>query len=458
MEKEKDRRSSPPEAPNGRRVSRRALAARLITPGAGVLVFAAACGAPTTSGPESQTKKPVRITYVLHNNTKKGVDEKHVPEYVEKNPHVTVEFSIVPDAELTAKVTSLFAAGSSPEIFNPSSSPSTGMIDRGWAAEIDYKTIGLGSAQKFVDSYASSTPVDGYKWKGKYYGLPTEVSNYCLFINNRLFRKAGLDPQKDYPKDWDQMVEVATKLTVRDGGQIVQRGFEPDYGRPNYHWGGHAYQLMGPFFTEDGKVTITTDGAERTLQWWADWGQKRQLGSPTMPLPGSTFNDETIAMWASGAWFAPPIQKANPALYGDLTIKPFPRWKDKKNDHGTHVYGYAMLVSSQVPKDVQAEAWKLAWFFSGYPIEHLSAGGLLQPKKDFVESAEFKNFKDIPSMDVFLEDMKKSTYFAKSPVTSDVSAALKTYFAKAWTEGQPAKQVLPELQKELERIAATAAR
>src|SRR5262245_28786461 len=192
MEKEKDRRSSPPEAPNGRRVSRRVLAARLIAPGAGALVFAAACGAPTTSGPETQTKKPVRITYVLHNNTKKGVDEKHVPEYVEKNPHVTVEFSIVPDAELTAKVTSLFAAGSSPEIFNPSSSPSTGMIDRGWAAEIDYKTIGLGSAQKFVDSYASSTPVDGYKWKGKYFGLPTEVSNYCLFINNRLFRKAGL--------------------------------------------------------------------------------------------------------------------------------------------------------------------------------------------------------------------------------------------------------------------------
>jgi hypothetical protein len=59
-------------------------------------------------------------------------------------------------------------------------------------------------------------------------------------------------------------------------------------------------------------------------------------------------------------------------------------------------------------------------------------------------------------MDVFLDDMKKSTYFVKSPVTSDVSAALKTFFARAWTDGQPAKQVLPDLQKELERIAATA--
>ena len=418
---------------------------------------AAACGAPGGGPAERQSKKPVRLTYVLHNSTKKEVDEKHVPEYTGTNPHVTVEFSLVPDAELTAKLTSLFAAGSGPELFNPSSSPAAGFIDRGVAAEVNYRAIGLGSAQKLVDAYAFPGALDGYKWKGKYYGLPTEVSNYCLYLNNRLFRKAGLDPEKDYPRDWDQMAEVATRLTVREGGQLVQRGFDPDYGRPNYHWGGHAYQLMGPFFTEDGKVNIVTDGAERTLQWWADWGQKKQLGSPSLPLPGTTIYEEKLAMWASGSWYAPGILKNNPALYSDMTIKPFPRWKDKKYDHGTHVYGYAMMVSAQADADVQAEAWRLAWFFSGYPLEHLTAGGLLQPKKDFVESPAFKDFKDIPSLDVFLDDMKKSTYFAKSPVTADVSAALKTYFARAWTEGQPAKQVLPELQRELQRLAATVA-
>src|SRR5687768_2275684 len=313
----------------GQHTSRRGVFGQGAALAAGVGGLAlAACGAPGGAGTESQTKQPVRLTYVLHNTTKKSVDEKHVAEYTEKNPHVTIEFSLVPDAELTAKITSLFAAGSGPEIFNPSSSPAAAFIDRGFASEVDYKAIGLGSAQKFVDAYAFPGALDGYKWKGKYFGLPTEVSNYCLYINNRLFQKAGLDPQKDYPKDWDQMVEVATKLTVREGGQIVQRGFEPDYGRPNYHWGGHAYQLMGPFFTEDGKVNIVTEGAERTLQWWADWGQKRQLGSPTLPLPGSTIYEEKLAMWASGSWYAPGIQRNNAELYNDMTIKPFPRWKD----------------------------------------------------------------------------------------------------------------------------------
>ena len=422
----------------------------------GVLALAACGAGEGAAGQKAESKKPVRITYVLHNSNKKGVDEKHVPEYVEKNPHVTVEFSLVPAGDLTAKITSLFAAGSGPEIYNDWSGATTAYMDRGWAAEIDYKAIGLGSAQKLVDAYAYPSALDGWKWKGKYYGLPTEISNYCLYINNRMFRKAGLDPEKDYPKDWDQMIEVARKLTVRDGSQIAQRGFELDYTRPHLHWAGHAYQLMGPFLTDDGKVNVNNESAARTLQYWADWGLKHQLGSPKLPVPGNTFYEETLAMWASGSWYASGIKKANEALFNDLTVKPFPRWKDKKYDHGTHVYGYSMMVSSQVPKDVQAEAWKLAWFFSGYPIEHLAAGGLFQPKKDFVESAAFKNFKDVPSMDVFLDDMKKSTYVMKLTVFDEVTQTLKDFFPKVWADGQPAKQVLPDVQRELERVVASA--
>jgi multiple sugar transport system substrate-binding protein len=440
-----------------RAVSRRGC---LVGAGAAAPFLLTACGASGGAGesPASAVKQPVALTYLLHNTTKKETDERHVPEYKERNPHVSVEFSLVPDSELSGKISSLFAAGTGPDIFNPSSAPSPLMIDRGWAAEVDYKAIGLGSAQKLVDAYAWPTALDGWKWKGKYFGLPTEISNYCLYLNNRLFRKAGLDPQKDYPRDWDQMIDVARKLTVREGSEIVQRGFEPDYGRPNYHWGGHAYQLIGDYFTEEGKVSINNEGAARTLQYWAYWGQKHQLGSPALPLPGNTFYEEKLAMWASGSWYAPGIKRNNAALFEDLTVKPFPRWKDKKHDHGTHVYGYAMLVSSQSNADARAEAWRLAWFFSSYPVEHLAAAGLLQPKKDFIESPAFKNFKDIPSLDVFLEDMKKSTYFAKSLVTAELNATFRTFFARAWTEGQPAKQVLPDLQQELERMVAAARR
>ena len=48
----------------------------------------------------------------------------------------------------------------------------------------------------------------------------------------------------------------------------------------------------------------------------------------------------------------------------------------------------------------------------------------------------------------------KAEYFTGTGVKG---AAMRTFFARAWTEGQPARQVLPELQAELQRIVAAGA-
>jgi hypothetical protein len=91
-----------------------------------------------------------------------------------------------------------------------------------------------------------------------------------------------------------------------------------------------------------------------------------------------------------------------------------------------------------------------------WQLHHLSANGLLIPTKALVDSPTFKNSRDIPSLDVFLDDMKKSTYFPKTTAYSEIGAALRTILAKSWTEGQPARQVLPEAQRELERVLSEA--
>lgn len=50
------------------------------------------------------------------------------------------------------------------------------------------------------------------------------------------------------------------------------------------------------------------------------------------------------------------------------------------------------------------------------------------------------------------------TYFPKTTIYTKIGAAMRTIMAKSWDEGQPARQVLPELQKELERIMQEAKR
>src|SRR5262249_54405811 len=82
------RPASGEEQEMGQMLSRRALAGTSATLVAGLAL--ASCGADRegTAGPGAERHKPVRLTYVLHNATKKGVDEKHFPEYKERNPHV----------------------------------------------------------------------------------------------------------------------------------------------------------------------------------------------------------------------------------------------------------------------------------------------------------------------------------------------------------------------------------
>ena len=268
---------------------------------------------------------------MLHNATKQRVDEQHLPTYRTENSHVDVEFLVVPDGDLPTKVAALFAAGSSPHIFNPANGPATAMLDLGWAAEVDYRAIGLRSTQGFVNAYTSAVVLDGWKWRDKYYGLPTEVNTYCLYINNRMFRKAGLDPNKDYPKDWDEMLEVSRKLTVRDGGSIVQRGFDPYYAAAHNAWGGQGYQLAGPILNEAGRVNASHEGYIKTLQWWADWPRKHQLGDPKLPTTDLMI-DETLAMQMNGTNVAAGIGRRNAELFRDISIRPMPRWRDKQFD------------------------------------------------------------------------------------------------------------------------------
>jgi multiple sugar transport system substrate-binding protein len=59
--------------------------------------------------------------------------------------------------------------------------------------------------------------IKSYGSKGEIYGLPLIISPWALYYNKDIFDKFGVA----YPKDgltWDQLIEVATKLTRVDGG------------------------------------------------------------------------------------------------------------------------------------------------------------------------------------------------------------------------------------------------
>ena len=91
---------------------------------------------------------------------------------------------------------------------------------------------------------------------GKVYYIDYGMMTGSVYYNKEMWKEAGLTDD-DIPKTWDEMIEVAKKLTIKDGDNIVQAGlnFNNDF-HQNYLLGLN-YQLGENLFKEDGKTPMS---------------------------------------------------------------------------------------------------------------------------------------------------------------------------------------------------------
>ncbi len=135
---------------------------------------------------------------------------------------------------------------------------------------------------------------------GEVYGLPLELTNWCIYLNKKVFRSAGLDPEKDYPKTWEEMADISEKLVIRDGDILIRRGF--DFRYPYYltFFVPMVEQLGGDLLSSDGKKAIIGDEAWlKALTYMQQWGPSAATldRRPTrMPATSSNQDNNDIAM------------------------------------------------------------------------------------------------------------------------------------------------------------------
>lgn len=118
------------------------------------------------------------------------------------------------------------------------------------------------------------------QWQGKTYGLPIYADTMGYFYNTDLYKKADLDPQKP-PATWQEMIDDAKKLTIRQGGKLVQEGMSvPQTAAEDTSNMFYALLLAagGSFLSPDGtKATFGDDAGQQALQLMVDLIQKYQV-------------------------------------------------------------------------------------------------------------------------------------------------------------------------------------
>jgi multiple sugar transport system substrate-binding protein len=250
----------------------------------------------------------------------------HARRFNEVQDSIVVVATPIPWTEHEKKILTAVLSGDPPEVV----SQFVPVVK--WASRLALQPLdGLIEATGFDSTTIFPALWSEMRWREHVYALPVNSTSYALFYNRALFREAGLDPGRP-PQTWDQIVDVASRLTVRGPrGRIVQAGFVPDYGNlPTTQV--MAWQEGASYLSPDGTtVTLATPEVERAFQWMADYYAVYGVNALKSFTAGFGSADQhgflagRVAMAILDLSFLDQIERFSPGLdYGVAPIPTFP--------------------------------------------------------------------------------------------------------------------------------------
>jgi multiple sugar transport system substrate-binding protein len=257
-----------------RAISRRVLLASTAAAGAAGAAALAACAGPGTPQPDAAAMQPARVTVMFPGGGSEDDDFKPVFEaFHQKYPKITAEWTPggtggYNDA-YTEKLTSLFAAGSGADLFKTTQSFGS-FAESGTYKPLDDYIKKHPNDVKMEDYF--SQHVEAGKYKGKQLSLSHDGAPQGLWINTDAFQREGITPPS-WDTTWQQFLDMALRLTRRDGGGSAQ---QLGFGRPG--WLFWLWGAGGDLYTPDGtRFLIDQPASIEALTWLQDAVQKHRV-------------------------------------------------------------------------------------------------------------------------------------------------------------------------------------
>lgn len=201
-----------------------------------------------------------------------------------------VKATVVPATDLAQQLSQGFAAGSPPDLFYLGSDQLAGFAENG-------------SLQAYGDQLANKDAfypslVQNFTYDGAFYCAPKDFSTLQLVINENLWTAAGLT-DADVPTTWDQLADVAAKLTSGSTKGLV---FGAEYARV----GAFMAQAGGRLVSEDGTTAEANSDANvealTYVQQHLEDGTFAYASDVGAGWGGEAFGKQLGAMTIEGNW------------------------------------------------------------------------------------------------------------------------------------------------------------
>ena len=291
-------------------------------------------------------------------------------------------------------------------------------------------------------------------YKNGVYALAFNTDVRVLFYNRKLFREAGLDPDRP-PKNWTELRQYAEKLTVWDEKKYLRRmGFSPIHGNSWLYL--YGWQKGGSFVRDEGKkITFTDPKIVAALQWMKDICDFYGIEEMDRFATGFgaeafyPFLSEKCAMDCQEGYLLSMIRRYKPEL--DFMVAPMP-WPED-GVHATWSGGFALVFP------VGSKNFKGGLEFGKFLVSKESQvyyGKTSEQIPALIEAAHDDYFMNDKCWRVFIDEMNYSLFRPVSPIGDlmfdQLSRACDFAIHKKLTPYQALAQAEKECQAEYNRI------
>ncbi len=321
------------------RVSRRKFLAAVAAGTAGLALGACAPAAQPTAVPADQpaatevpaaTVEPapaekVTITHWQHHSeARAAIVQSLADKFMQENPNYTVVFESVPyDAYFDKVVTSL-EAGSGPDAYQIPANIAIEFYNRKQIVAVPEEVMSRAEIEKDLVPWT----VRLLKFQGDYYGMPTDVQVWPLFVNNALAEEAGLDLAAG-PKTWDDLKQWSIALTKKDAsGNLEQAGLDICASAYQYYWQMPTQNCLCLTVTDNYEVTYDQAYGIEAWQYLTDMVTKDGVDNPQFLADQSKFTLGKAAMRVCEYVNMGGLKQTAPDLKFTIYATPHPASKD----------------------------------------------------------------------------------------------------------------------------------
>lgn len=277
-------------------------------------------------------------------------------EYQKQHPNILINYERKSSLNYRTRVQTQIREGVGPDVFR---------IHNSWVPMFQ---VDLAPAPQEVFTLADyksmfyPVALDSFVKNGQIFAAPLETDGLALFYNEELLSGIGGKP----PKNWQEFIDSATKMTVKDATGIQTAGAALGTAGNVDHWP----DILGLLLLQQPGVdfaNLTTPQVAEVIRFYTGFvtDPKKKTWDVNLPKSTDMFAAGRLGFYFAPSWRAHELRVANPNL--KFKVAPVPQLSGKAVGWATF-WGEAVSAKSKNP----TEAWKFVKFLTSAEAEKLA--------------------------------------------------------------------------------------